>query len=380
MTSRGKEYINRQNGWCELLRHTLTALAVNLVLGLLIIVALEVEIIRADEHNLYDEKLLHGLDYSPFRDGDNPNWGIFPTLDEIQEDLFIMSGLTSRIRTYGNDGILYEIPRLCNEEQMEIYAGAWIYWDRVVNDQNISRLIQIAEKGYNTTIGLIVGNEVLLRGDISDAELLDYLKTVKDATGLPVSTAETYWNYLNYSGIANEVDFIFIHIHPYWDGISIEAAAQYVLDKYTEVKEAHPDKEVVIGETGWPTAGDTVGEAVPSEENQDRFLEEFTQMAAENNVKYFIFSAFDEKWKVQDEGTVGASWGLYYSNRRPKPSIDDYVSALNEYIEDDNNARTDASGSEEGGGCFIATAGYGDISFPFYNIERLKEQYQLKNK
>jgi exo-beta-1,3-glucanase (GH17 family) len=324
--------------------------------------------------SLTNQKQIYGLCYSPFRDGDNPNLGVSPSEAEVREDLSILSVLISKIRTYGNDNILFEIPRLCYEKGINIYVGAWIYWDKLVNDQNVLRLIQVADQGYETTLGLIVGSEVLLRGDLSEAELIEYLTTVKEASEIPVSTAETYWNYLNHPGIAEKVDFILIHIHPYWDGISIEAAAQYVIDRYNEVKQAYPDKEVIIGETGWPTVGDIIDEALPGEENQKKFLEEFTQLASESNVKYFIFEAFDEKWKTQDEGIVGGSWGLYYANRSPKPALD-------EYLKDNNNGSVSSIQTDgEDGGCFIATAVYGSYFDPHVRILRaFRDKYLLKN-
>jgi exo-beta-1,3-glucanase (GH17 family) len=340
----------------RLRRQTATAPVpvIGFIIAMAIVMHRPIDMIRAQEVTSVDKKSLHGICYSPFRDGDDPNWGIFPNLYEIEEDLSLLSGLTTRIRTYGNDHVLFEIPGRCYEEGINIYVGAWISWDQKANNQNIFRLIQIDEQGYPTTAGLIVGSEVLLRGDASEAELLDYLVTVKAATGIPVSTAETYGNYLSHEAIAEAVDFIFVHIHPYWDGISIEFAAQYVIDWYFQVQEAYPGKEVIIGETGWPTDGETVGEAVPGEANQKRFLDEFTRLAGDNHMKYFIFEAFDESWKI-DEGTAGGSWGLYYSNRTPKPALD-------EYLEDNdtgNGGSTQSKGGGGGGGCFITSAAYG---------------------
>ncbi|BBO87882.1 hypothetical protein DSCOOX_10620 [Desulfosarcina ovata subsp. ovata] len=267
----------------------------------------------------------------------------------------MLSGLTARIRTYGNDDVLFEIPELCDAKGLDAYVGAWISSDAAANDQNISRLIQIADQGYQTTVGLIVGSEVLLRGDATEAELLAYMATVKAATGLPVSTAGTYGNYLSHEAIAEAVDFILVHIHPYWDGISVESAAQYVIDRCLQIQDAYPGKEVIIGETGWPTDGDTVGEAVPSEVNQKRFLDEFIRLASDYQITYFIFESYDEGWKIEDEGTVGGSWGLFYSDRTPKPALDEYWEG-NDTGNGSSSQSNESGGGGGGGGCFITSA------------------------
>lgn len=40
--------------------------------------------------------------------------------------------------------------------------------------------------------------------------------------------------------------------------------------------------------------------------------------ADEESIDIFYFSAFDESWKVDKEGDVGAFWGLWDKDRSPK--------------------------------------------------------------
>lgn len=268
---------------------------------------------------------LEGLCYGPFREGEDPDFGILPTYEELQEDISFVSGLARAIRTYGIGKSLSEIPQLCEEAGIDCYPGAWISKYRRENEKEIQTLIEIATQSLGSLKGLIVGNEVLLRKDLSEEELVEYIDQVKSASDLPVSTAETWSKWIDHPRLAQKVDFILVHIHPYWDGISIDNAADYVLEKWKELKIAYPEKTIIIGETGWPTQGERNGQAVPSEENQKRFLLEFLHLASENSIQYFYFELFDETWKDKFEGEVGAHWGLYYSNGSLKPLLRDLV-------------------------------------------------------
>ncbi len=269
-----------------------------------------------------------GLCFSPFRAGQDPTRGIFPTVAQIEEDLLLIRdnntppGETLRIRTFGVDNTLNHIPRLCNEHGVNCYPGAWIASDTVANRQNLNLLIAIGQQNYPTTKGLIVGNEVMYSRTLPESTLIKYFNQVKAAVpSLPVGYAETWYEWSIHPNIANAVDQILVNIYPYWEGIHVDSAAAYTLNRWQYIKGLYPTKQVFIGEAGWPTAGDDVGQAHPSEENQIQFVEEFRPLAQQNNAPYFYFSAFDEAWKRQFEGEVGAHWGIYYEDRTPKPSI-----------------------------------------------------------
>jgi len=273
------------------------------------------------------EKPIHGVCYGPFRKNQSPELGIFPSEDEIKEDLSILSKFTSNIRTYGNDNILFEIPRLANEARINCYPGAWISRYKLANEQGIENLIQIANQGHNTTKTLIVGSETLFRNDVSEKKLIEYISQVNQATDIPVTTAETWYRWSIHPNVAKAVDNILIHVHPYWEKISVDEAPEYVIEKWNKIKKSYPGKEVIIGEVGWPTAGNTLGNAVPSEENQKKFLKEFKQLAEQNNAEYFIFETFDESWKKW--GEVEKNWGLYYEDRTIKPGLEEILAITN---------------------------------------------------
>jgi hypothetical protein len=162
---------------------------------------------------------------------------------------------------------------------------------------------------------------------LSEEAFVSYIEHVKQFTALPVCSAEPWWVWPAHPQLAEIVDCILLNIHPYWDGISIEQAAAYVVQKWEAVKQVYPEKEVIIGETGWPTAGDAVGHAIPSEENQRKFLSDFLLAAEERGIQYFYFDAFDEKWKKIDTESreVEAHWGLYQSDGSLKPLLRDMV-------------------------------------------------------
>ncbi|MFH2055635.1 MAG: glycosyl hydrolase family 17 protein, partial [bacterium] len=267
-----------------------------------------------------------GMCYGPHRDNENPDCGIQPTPDEIAEDLLFISSLTNAIRTYSAADNLEQIPVLCEQQGVDCYPCAWLSTYPCENEKQVSGLIEIAELELEHVKALIVGNEVLLRDDLSEAELIAYVNRVKEVTDLPVGSAETWSHWLGHPQLAEAVDLIFVHIYGYWDGVSIDDAADYAFEKWNEVREAYPDKRIVIGETGWPSAGETRGEAIPTAENQAQYLSDFVAMANSHGIEYFYFEIFDEKWKSgQNEGQTGAHWGLYESTGSIKPLLIDLV-------------------------------------------------------
>lgn len=270
---------------------------------------------------------LKGVCYGPFRDNESPDMGIFPLLDELNSDIEFISKVAMAIRTYGSFSGPRNISALCERVGLACYPGAWLSKYKIENREEIESLIQIANQNFNCVKALIVGNEALLRKDLTEEELIDYIREVKKSTTLPVTTAEIWSIWRNHPMLANEVDFLMVHIHPYWEGISIGDAASYIIQRWNAMKKRFPGKRIVIGETGWPSKGKTIGKAIASPENQARFFKEFTQLAEKEGIEYFYFELFDEKWKDKFEGEAGAHWGIYNSDGSLKEHLKDLIFA-----------------------------------------------------
>ena len=165
---------------------------------------------------------------------------------------------------------------------------------------------------------VIVGNESLLRGDLTVAELSAYLKRVRGKLGVPVTTAEPWHVWLKHPELARQVDYITVHLLPYWEGIAVENAVDHVFRRYDELRRAFPSKRIVIGEVGWPSNGDRIGDAEASKENQARFMREFLDRTLERPVRYYLMEAFDQPWKITEEGRAGGYWGMFDAYREMK--------------------------------------------------------------
>lgn len=268
---------------------------------------------------------LSGGCYGPFREGQDPERRIFSSVKEISQDISFIVKLFRAIRTYGMGGTGKEIPALCQKAGLDCFPGAWLSRDKRENENEIKALIEVGKQKLSTIKALIVGNEVLLRKDMLKDELINLIKRVKRETGLRVTTADIWGIWMKNPDLAKEVDFIMVHIHPFWEGVRVDQAGERVINKINELKQAFPDKEIVIGETGWPSGGQKMGLAVPSEKNQANFISDFCALAQENQINFFIFEVFDESWKSKFEGKVGAHWGLYYSHGGIKPLLKNFV-------------------------------------------------------
>jgi exo-beta-1,3-glucanase (GH17 family) len=275
------------------------------------------------DHSSATVTLLTGLCYGPYRGNESPQLGVGPTTEELTEDFALIPKLAHAVRTYGVADDMASIPALCQEHGIDCYPGAWISGDPCQNEEQIEQLIHIAGMGIPAVKGLVVGSEVLLRQDVSEEQLLAFVDEVHQRATMPVATSETWTDWLSHPNVAQVVDIMFVHIYPYWEGIDVDSAANYVLRRWTDLRNQYPGKTMILGETGWPSGGPVRGAAVPSGENQRKYLSQFVAMAALNNINYFYFEAFDEEWKATgtSESEVGRHWGLYTSDGTLKPDL-----------------------------------------------------------
>lgn len=221
------------------------------------------------------------------------------------------------IRIFSSTHGFEQIPEIANQYGLKVVPSAWIGRNSIDNNEEISSLINVANQNSNIPF-VIVGSETLLRGDISKEQLKQYLLQVKQNVSVPVATAEPWHIWFNNPDLADVVDIILVNIYPYWEGQSIDNAVPYIIEKYNQIKNRFPNKRIIISETGWPDGGQQIGSAIPSSQNQKRFILELMVKSFEQNIEFFLFEAFDEIWKRDFEGETGAHWGFYTSQRSRK--------------------------------------------------------------
>ena len=261
---------------------------------------------------------IQGFAFSPMRADDNPIKNILPTPQQIDQDLALLEHKTHAIRTYGVAGSLADIPELARKHNINVALGASISPDQKANAREVQSLINIADRNRQNVVRVIIGNEVLLRHDLGVTQLIEYLKLARMQLDIPVSTAEPWDIWLKHPELAANVDFIAVHMLPYWEGISLDKSVDYIVEHMDMLKRAYPNKPIVIAEVGWPSNGRTRKEAVASKANEAIFLRRFIERADQQHYVYYVMEAFDQLWKREDEGAVGSYWGVYDVDRNPK--------------------------------------------------------------
>jgi exo-beta-1,3-glucanase (GH17 family) len=259
------------------------------------------------------------MSYTPFRDGETPlDKTTHAAADRIEADLVKLARLTGCIRTYATDNGLDQVPPIAQQFGVKVLQGLWLDRDRKKNRVQIDTAIALAKNYPDAISGIVVGNEVLLRGELAPEDIAAVLREVKAATGKPVTYADVWEFWLRNRELAAAVDFVTIHVLPYWEDFPIAAdhAGAHVDAIRSKVAAAFPGKEILIGEVGWPSAGRMREGALPSRSNQAHVLEEVMARARAQNYRVNLIEAFDQPWKRTLEGTVGGYWGLFGSTVR----------------------------------------------------------------
>ena len=280
---------------------------------------------------------LRSVSFAPYRPGQSPLTMVFPTPDQIEEDLRRLQGKVRAVRTYSSGENLETVPQRAGKYGLKVWHGAWLNDNDKENLEQINLLIDHANKYKDTVERVIVGNEVLLRKELTANQLRSYIRQVKQRVTQPVTYADVWEFWLRNPSLADEVDFITIHILPYWEDVPIGmdrrepdgklTIEKHILDIYKKVQARFPGKTIVIGETGWPSDGRMRADARPGRVEQVRYFSVFRDLADREKFDYNIVEAFDQYWKARQEGTVGAAWGLLDANRHDKFQLGKPVSA-----------------------------------------------------
>jgi exo-beta-1,3-glucanase (GH17 family) len=262
---------------------------------------------------------LYCVSYTPFRGTQSPLGPDIPVDPrQIDEDLAQLKHITDCVRTYSVDFGLDQIAPIAKRHGMKVLQGLWLSNRPELSRKQVETAIALANRFPDVIAAVVVGNEVLLRGEMAAPDLVRTIREVKAQVPVPVTYADVWEFWLRHRDVATAVDFVTIHILPYWEDFPIPArnAAAHVDGIRARMVAAFPGKEVFVGEFGWPSAGRMREAALPSPVNQARTMHEVLDHAKRENHRVNLIEAYDQPWKRQLEGTVGGHWGLFDAYRR----------------------------------------------------------------
>lgn len=251
---------------------------------------------------------IHGISFSAYLENQSP--GSIISEEQIEARMKILKPYVKWVRSFscvdGNE----LIPKVAHKHGIKTFVGAWLGDDKDKNEKEIESIIKVAKDGYADIIA--VGNEVLLRGDLTEDEIIKHIQRVKqEVTNVPVGYVDAYYEFVNHPLICNVCDVILANCYPFWEGYPLEHSLAYLKNMYYQAISAAKGKKVIISETGWPNVGTPDRNAVPSYENALRYFINTFSWASQEKIDVFYFSSFDETWKIEKEGDVGAYWGLW---------------------------------------------------------------------
>jgi exo-beta-1,3-glucanase (GH17 family) len=263
---------------------------------------------------------VHGLNFSPFVLTQNPDQGAVVGPEQTRARLLLVAGLTRWVRTFGATGGLEHIPSQARALGLKVAAGAWLGRNLTANETELAALIDLAQRGLVDRA--VVGSETLWRGDLTAGQLIAYLQRFRQAVpDVPVATADTYGALLANQAVIDAGDFVFYNAYPYHEGIAIDDAIAALHHAQQLVAQRAGGRPVLVSESGWPSAGQVRGAAVPSPANAAAYFLAFTAWSRATGVDTFYFAALDEPWKTA-EGSQGPHWGIMDQYGALKPGME----------------------------------------------------------
>lgn len=258
---------------------------------------------------------IHGICFSPYIEGQGP--GSEVGIEQIRERMKIIAPYVGWIRSFSCTEGHELVPQVAKEMGLKTMVGVWLDDDLEHNEEELNNALAVAAAGQADI--LAVGNEVLLRGDLNEGQLLDYIERAKQgAPGVDVGYVDAYFEFVDHPRITAACDVLLANCYPFWEGCPADYALLYMKEMYRKVVQVAGGRRVIISETGWPNVGTPEEGAVPSFENAVKYFIDTFRWADDEGLEVFYFSAFDEAWKVGAEGDVGAYWGIWDKDGNPK--------------------------------------------------------------
>jgi len=262
----------------------------------------------------------NSLSYAPYQAWQSPLSKSYPTGAEVAADLKLIARQANGIRTYSSIEGDYDIGALAKQAGLKVWLGIWLSSNPADNAKEMAAGIAEANAHPDTITRVVVGNEVLLRRDLSVDDLTADIDYVRARVKQPVAYADVTDFWKKFPQVAAHVDIVMIHFLPYWEDkpLNVDAAIANIKTTTDAFKTLFPNKTISIGETGWPSRGRWRQDAAPSRVNEAVFLREFVTLADQEHVDYNLIEAFDQPWKYEDEGVAGANWGIWNADRIQK--------------------------------------------------------------
>jgi len=278
------------------------------------VAGLSVDDLRALVEKILAAKI-HGISFSPYIEGQGP--GTQLSSAQIRERLAIVQPYVRWVRTFSCTDGNELIPAIAAENGLKTMVGAWLNDDLERNEIELAGAIEVAKAGHANIVA--VGNEVLLRGELTENQLIEYIGRMKQALPtIDIGYVDAHFAFVDHPAVTEACDVLLANCYPFWEGCPAEHALLYMKEMYRRVVNVANGKKVIVSETGWPNIGTASEGAVPSFENAIKYFVDAYQWAEADGIEIFYFSAFDEAWKVDAEGDVGAYWGLWDKDGKPK--------------------------------------------------------------
>lgn len=292
--------------------------------------------------------------YSGFRKGQQPG-GIYPSYQQIKEDLLILQEHWKYLRLYDCDPHGETVLEVIRQEKLnfKVMLGAYIVaemnnfgcpWgggvyteeqleaNQVKNRNQINKLIALANQYPDIINALSAGNEACVDWTdhyVSVGKVIEYVQLIKTNAAQPVTFCENYVPWLSkLKPLAAVVDFISIHTYPVWEYKHIHEALDYTKENYYAVANMYPDTPVLITEAGWATNsnGRGINPENVNEELQQIYYNDLMEWTDAERIITYVFEAFDEPWKGSPEPLEPEKhWGLFKVDRSPKLVVQDLV-------------------------------------------------------
>ncbi|KAI8875455.1 glycoside hydrolase family 17 protein [Backusella circina FSU 941] len=240
---------------------------------------------------------------------------------EITNSVHLMkSHGIKNIRTYSQecdqlDAILKAIKK--EGGGMRVLAAVWLDGSQK-DDQEISKLkaVLAKNKGNSAISGILVGNEVVFSGAMSASALVNKIKAVKKIShGFKVGTADITTSFSKELVAAS--DFLAANIHPFFGGVTEKDALSNLNAQVNNFKKIAGSKEILVTETGWPTAGSSNQGSKPSTSNAQKYAAALSK----SKLKYYYFEWQDSDWKDGGQYNIEKNFGLINSNGKLKFSF-----------------------------------------------------------